>query len=502
MYRRPLIALICILLVWSAAACSRADVPDPRAGGTADRATISIMANLFTREPPSDMLLSLIEEETETDLDITWVPIEAYVDKLNSSFSTRTLPQVVYLKNQSTFQHIKELIYEEHFWEIGPYLHEYEHLGKLKPGILANTEVNGKIYALYLGRPLARQGVIYRQDWADRLGLDAPGNVDELYEMLRQFTEEDPDGNGLADTIGLSDRNDLVYGAFKTVASYFGTPNYWGMQDGRLLPEFMFPAYRETMDYFRMLVQNGYMNADFPLTSKDNQWDLFVQGKAGVYIGSLEDVQRLQQELARHDTNALLDVQNLIAGPDGGYGIWSIPGYGNVLLFPKESVRSEEELRRILTFYDATMTPKIANLMFWGIENRHYTVENGKAKEIEDHDLIDQEVRNYRGLLIGEPETNGRYEASRTVPAAVKAEALIHENEQFLIHDPTNPLYSPTDVEKGTLLQEIITNATYEYILGEIDAAGFDAAIQAWLEQGGEQVMQEYNRAYRMHKYK
>ncbi len=492
--------LVCVILVWNVAACSSIGEEEKQtADDNENKATISMMANLFTRESPSDLLLTLIEEETGTELDITWVPIEAYVDKLNSSFSTRTLPQVVYLKNQSTFQHIKELIYEGHFWEIGPYLQEYDNLSKLKPSILANTEVNGKIYALYLGRPLARQGVIYRKDWADHLGLDTPGDVEELYEMLRAFTEYDPDGNGQADTMGLSDRNDLVYGAFKTVASYFGTPNYWGVKDDRLQPEFMFPAYRQTMDYFRRLVKNGYMNADFPLTSKNNQWDLFVQGKAGVYIGSLEDVQRLQQELARHDTEAELDVQSLIAGPTGQYGIWAIPGYGNVLLFPKESVRTEEELRRILAFYDAMMTPKIANLMFWGIEGRHYTIEDGKAVESEDHARIDLEVRNYRGLLIGEPETNGRYVASRTVPAAVKAETLIDLNEQYVIQDPTGPLYSPTDVEKGALLQEIITNATYEYILGDMDGEGFDAAIQSWLDQGGAQMMQEYNREYRNH---
>lgn len=497
MDRRLAILLGCLMLVWNLAACSRAGERETSVtDGSASPTTISIMANLFTREPPSDRLLTLIEEETGTELDITWVPIEAYVDKLNSSFSTRTLPQVVYLKNQSTYQHSKELIYEGHYWEIGPYLKEYDNLRKLKPGILANTAVNGKIYALYLGRPLARQGVIYRKDWADRLGLEAPEHVDELFEMLRQFTENDPDGNGGADTFGLSDRNDLVYGAFKTVASYFGTPNYWGVHNGGLQPEFMFPAYRQTMDYFRKLMENGYMNPDFPLTSKDNQWDLFVQGRAGVYIGSLEDVQRLQQELSARDPDAELDVQSLIAGPDGQYGIWAIPGYGNVLLFPKESVKTEKELKRILAFYDAMMTPKVANLMFWGIEDRHYTIEDGKAKEMDDHALIDLEVRNYRGLLIGEPETNGRYEASRTVPAAIKAEALIHQNEQYLIHDPTGPLYSPTDVEKGVLLQEMITNATYEYILGELDAEGFDAAVQAWLDQGGRQVMQEYNEDY------
>ena len=50
--------------------------------------------------------------------------------------------------------------------------------------------------------------------------------------MLDKFTNEDPDDNGNDDTIGLTDRNDLIYGAFKTIASWFATPNSWGEKDG------------------------------------------------------------------------------------------------------------------------------------------------------------------------------------------------------------------------------------------------------------------------------
>lgn len=53
------------------------------------------------------------------------------------------------------------------------------------------------------------------------------------------------------DTIGLTDRNDLIYGAFKTAATWLGVPNNWGVKDGKLQPEFMFPEYVKSMDYFK-----------------------------------------------------------------------------------------------------------------------------------------------------------------------------------------------------------------------------------------------------------
>jgi putative aldouronate transport system substrate-binding protein len=55
----------------------------------------------------------------------------------------------------------------------------------------------------------------------------------------------------------LTDRNDLIYGAFKTVAAWEGTPNNWGTKDGKLAPEFMFPQYVATMDYFKKMRDGG-----------------------------------------------------------------------------------------------------------------------------------------------------------------------------------------------------------------------------------------------------
>lgn len=42
-----------------------------------------------------------------------------------------------------------------------------------------------------------------RQDWLDNLGLEVPTTIDELEEVMRAFTEDDPDGNGQNDTYGL-----------------------------------------------------------------------------------------------------------------------------------------------------------------------------------------------------------------------------------------------------------------------------------------------------------
>ncbi|XID91261.1 extracellular solute-binding protein [Paenibacillaceae bacterium WGS1546] len=472
-----------------------ASSPAPSSAEPETPTKITIMLPLNIAETPPDTVKKEIERLTNTELTYQFFPADTYEEKLNASFATGSLPQVTYLKNQATFLLMKDAIREGQFWEIGPYLGEFENLSKLKEAILNNTKVDGKIYSLYVGRPLARQGIIYRKDWADKLGLKAPETVDDLFEMAKQFTENDPDENGKPDTIGLADRNDLIYGAFKTVASWFATPNNWGEKDGQLLPEFMFQEYIDTMDFMKKLRDGGYMNQDFAATSKTDQTNLFTSGTAGIYIGSMQDVNSLEKDLVKNVPGAVVDTHALVKGPSGQATTWAIPGYNNVVLFPKSAIKDEAELKKILAFFDKLMTPEVATTMFWGLEGTHYEVVDGKAKELDDKELIEREVKGYKDSLIGEPETNGQLEPYHTLEARIRAEALILENEKIAIADPTAALDSATYASQGLQLQEIIKDATYKYMYGSIDAAGFQAMIDDWSKRGGDKIIEEFNAA-------
>ncbi|WP_284641070.1 extracellular solute-binding protein [Paenibacillus silviterrae] len=494
------IALASTLAVSMLAGCAggKQDSKNAAGGEAAKGPTkISIMANLHTPEVPAPDIEKLLEEKTNTELDIQWVPDGSYDEKLNASFATGTLPQAVYMKNQTSLIMFRDAIRNNQFWEIGPLLKDYPNLKNLDPAVLNNTSVDGKIYALYQERPLSRQGVIYRKDWADALGIGTPKTTEDLYNMAKAFKEKDPDKNGKNDTIGFTDRNDLVYGAFKTVASWFGTPNGWGVKDGTLYPEFEDPAYIETMKYIQRLHKEGLINQDFPVTSKNDQQNLFTTGKAGIYVGSMADVVSLHQKMVTVNPNINLDVANDIKGPNGKFAVWSIPGYGSAVIFPKSSVKTEAELKQVLTFYDKLMSPELSNLIYYGLENKHYTLKNGKAEVTSDTKLQEREVKAYQALQIGGISTVKMLEPLFTLPAKEKAEQLILENNKSLIHDPTAPLDSKAFTEKGARLQDIIKDATYKFILGNIDEAGFKKEVEKWKKEGGEQIIKEFNESYK-----
>ena len=481
--------MMIVLLLFIISGCQKKDE-------TKERDPFTIMTILHTSEIPSNRIATLLEEKTNTDIHIQWVPNGNYIETLYAAFATDSLPEATFLGNITTYLYFKEAMNDGQFWEIGPLLDEFPNLKNLNQSTYDNLSVDGKIYALYQGRRQARSGLIYRKDWADRLGLSAPTTIDEFYEMARAFTEDDPDGNGINDTFGLVDRSDLIYGAFKTVASWFGSPNGWGEKDGKILPDFMFPEYVETMDFFKKLRDDGYMNRDFPLTSKEDQQSLLENGEAGMYIGSLGDVLPIYNEAMKINPAVEFDVQNKIIGPKGTFHIWSLPGYHSAVVFPKSAVKTEERLKEILSFFDQLASPELANLIFWGIEEEHYTVKNGYASVNAPAEIIEKEVKPYQALEIGEPETNGRYEHIPNAKIREKAERLMKENEQYRVEDNSIQLISPTHIAVGDHLEQIIHDATYEYILGIIDEKGFNEKIQEWKQYGGEQVIEEYTRSF------
>ncbi|MFS0724895.1 extracellular solute-binding protein [Paenibacillus sp. 1P07SE] len=482
------------LLVLALAACSAS--PAPQETPASSQTPLSIMLPLHLIQPPSQELVGELERLTDTKLDLHWVPNEIYADKLSLAVTSASFMKATFV-NSLEYQYMKNAIRLGMFWEIGPYLWDFPNLRKLSSHVFEESAVDDKIYGLYAERPESRQGIMIRQDWLDRLGLEPPGTLEELYEVLHAFTHDDPDGNNQDDTTGLTDRNDLIYGAFKTLGSYFGTPNNWGLIQGQIVPEFETEAYMATMNFMRRLYDEGLMNRDFSVTSKQNQRNMLVSGRAGVYVGSMADAQRLADSTQEINPDAEFTLVNRVRGP-AGYRVWAMPGYGGMFLFSKSAVQTKEELLEILAFFDRSMDADVSNLMRYGFEGRHHTRQGGKVNlSAETESLRINEVNALHALMIGERTNPNLLPIAQYRPLTELSESLIKDNTRFIVRDATLNLESPKDDEIGLELAGIITDATYNYILGNLDEQGFENEIQRWKQSGGQQIVEEYNTSYR-----
>lgn len=114
------------------------------------------------------------------------------------------------------------------------YLKEYENLGGVD--YLGSAMVDGKLYGIpkvddYRGDAMM---MFIRQDWLDRLGLEIPTTMEELKQVALAFTENDPDGNGEADTYGLALNGKEGFTFWSGMQAFFegygAAPGYWNGQ--------------------------------------------------------------------------------------------------------------------------------------------------------------------------------------------------------------------------------------------------------------------------------
>lgn len=491
-----------LMLAVTAAGCSSQPSlmnEDPQTKGkpAAASADISLMLVLNQDDPPKDTILQELQSMTNTKLSISWVPDTIYSDKMVAAVATGTLPKIVQIKAVDVKQpSIVNGIRSGQFWEIGPYLKEYPLISKyINPTIMSNASYFGKTYGIYWERPQSRQGIQFRKDWLNRLGLQEPRSIEDVYEVLKAFTYGDPDGNGKQDTYGLIDRNDLVYGAFKNIASYFGAPNSWGLVDGKLTPDFMTPEYQAAMKFMKRLYDERLINPDFTVTSKVQQEDRFIKGEAGMMISNVL-ASSVQYRIQKLNKDAEVDIVNRIKGPKGER-IWGGSGFGGLFLFPKSSIRNETELRGVLAFFNSLLSEDVNNLLTYGIEDRHYKLnEDRKTIKIfpDTQTLREQEVEPYANALR---TFDIRYlQLEETSEMQNKIQRMIDDNAKMAVNDPTTSLFSQTQAEKGAELQTIITDATYQFILGKLDERGFAAEIERWRKSGGNQMIDELNIEY------
>lgn len=450
---------------------------------------------LHTASPPTDTVLDQIEKKTNTEVNFSWIPDASKEERINTALASGSLADIVtltMLENSSVRTALKSGV----FWNVEDYLDEFPNLKAISKDIRTSASIEGNLYGVPFQKDLSRNGVVIRKDWLDKLGLPVPKTTEELMDVAKAFTENDPDGNGKNDTTGFMDRNDLVYGAFKTLGSYFGTPNVWKVDSkGNFTVEFETDGYIETMDYMKKLYDNGWINKDFAVTAKTDQQQNFAQGKAGIYVGALFDAKNLET-MAKgvQDNMELALVNDMTSKSNPERAIWSAGnGIGGLLAFPRSEVKDEAELKRILQFVNDLLDPETYTLMTYGIEGTHYKINDDGAYEITDQNLWQQEVQPF---AASRPKETG-YGLKDPSPIKAEADEKIAENAKYAVMNPAFPLESPTNTSQGSELQKIITDATYQYILGEISLNDFKQAVKNWNEQGGKKLKEEYQEAYK-----
>ncbi|GEK05690.1 extracellular solute-binding protein [Schleiferilactobacillus harbinensis] len=181
--------------------------------------TMSIMAPSMGLANWSDMpTLQDYAKKTNIKLKYNTPPSADFGTKLNLAFASQDLPDIIFAAGSSNLTAANEVTYGKNGQLVAleklipKYAPNLDKLMKKNPAIRKSiTTPDGHIYALpYLAEDTIASWYIgpmwYNGEWLKKLGVKTlPKTTDEFYDLLKRFKNEDPNGNGKADEIPLTD---------------------------------------------------------------------------------------------------------------------------------------------------------------------------------------------------------------------------------------------------------------------------------------------------------
>jgi putative aldouronate transport system substrate-binding protein len=467
--------------------------------------TVSFMAIDFNSGASNtgdyaEQIMQQLEEHTGIDVDIQWVQNDVLEEKATLAMQDPSSMPMIMTWNGSVTGTVVTAAKQGAFVDLTEYLKDsskYPNLSKQNTDVAKSLTVDGKQIGIYRARVLGRYGMSYRQDWADKLGLSEPKTIDDVYNMLYQFTYGDPDGNGKDDTIGMEMTS--YTGPFDIMQTWFGCGNGWAEVDGKLVPVWQQEEYLTALNWFKKLYSEGLMPSDWASRTTDTWSDGCKNGENGVYIDVLDGGRRVWDYFVNNEIPSVTDASqfasmNLLSNVEGK--TMATSGYNGYFTLSASTCDTPEKVEAALTFLDKMCDEEMLDLTNFGLEGVNYEVNaDGNVVRLDASD--DALKANYAGLnqLVAYiPNIDSALSEEKTerqlLETSVKADA-----EKYAVINPALPylINSTTYASQGKDLDDKISQARTQYICGEIDEAGLKAAWQDVLDRGYATIIDEVN---------
>lgn len=435
---------------------------------------------------------------------------EGYGDKMNMTLmNPNDLPAILTFTGDISTT-IIQAAQNGAFWDLSQFINptDYPNLSQMQDSVKAIFTINGQLIAIPKMRTLGRYGLSYRGDWADKLGFTTPPTTtDELYEMLKAFREQDPDGNGQKDTYGL-EVNGSYLGWMDIIYAWFGAGVGWTERDGKLVPVHETPEYKEALDWILKLTQEGIIRPDWASVGTDGWGDATKTGKTGAFIDTLDGGGRRQWRY--YIENSIPSVTDTPSpDPDNPDTAWSVmvgalngataavQVYNGGFLITKGGAKTEDDVKNALKFLDKMMDAPMCALATFGIEGVSYHMEDGYAvNDVGDaNNLPSQGINQAQCFIPEHPE--GEVIAKPDAPGAACTEAQEEAAKYAVINAAMAYLpQSETYVKDGSNIASKITDAAVRYASGVDTWEQFQAAVAEWESLGGAQIKEEVNALY------
>lgn len=456
---------------------------------------VSIMSMYFTPEPPGpdNVVVQEFEKRTNTDLNITWVSPNSYGDKVNVTLASGDMPDLMLVDDAFSAQ-LRTMVQQGAFWDLTPYIDDYPNLKKFPEESWINTkQADGKNYGIPRVRPVDGGSFLFlRKDWLDNLNMDVPQTTDELYETLRAFTEDDPDGNGRDDTIGFTGLvTQSNMGSYSGIVSAFTQNNGdWKDVDGKLINVNLMPEMRDALEWLSNAYADGLISEDLAVLKESQTKDQLNAGRAGASQNTVEAAWEPTEAQRKSNPDAdflpLVSMNGYVNKDGGFFGMFVIP----------KSV-SEDKMKKLLELMDYGASEEGGTLASYGLEGVHYAEENG-IKTVTEQAKADIVASQALGQVFIQYDPYLRaYRSGMPQDVFERNKQIIDERAKISMPDKAIGLYSETNVSAGPELGKDIQDIKTKIVLGKLPLSAWDEFVEKLKTNPDlQKITEELNEAY------
>lgn len=458
---------------------------------------IRVMTHFFSPTPPSEEnpVKKEIEKATNSKLKIEWVSSNNYGDKFNVTLASGDIPDLILVGDpfNPVFRNAAQ---QGAFWDVSPYIKDYPNLSaKIADVAWELTKINGGNFGV--PRPRPSEGdtfLIIRKDWLDNVGMEPPTTSEELYEVMKAFVEQDPDGNNANDTVAFAGQvNQSDMGVMGNLIGMFtGTTGDWKLVDGQLVSTTLLAETRDGLEYLARAYNDQLIPVDFASLKLTQVKDMFKAGKAGIINEKSGAMQEYYDSLVQ--LNPDFEFTNLLPLTDiNGYNPKG-PGFAGLNAIPKSV--PEEKMKQILAVLDKWSDDDVFKLHQQGIEGVHHKVENGEVVVNTEQVQADAIAEFNQIVYVSDPYAS-------TVKAAFPDEVqklygdIQDEREKTSVSDIALGLYSETGATYLPELKKKEQDLKTKIILGREPIEAWDAFVENVKQDRSFMAMtEEINEAY------
>ncbi|BCJ96197.1 lipoprotein LipO [Anaerocolumna cellulosilytica] len=478
----------------------------PGTEGAAERPTISMMTFDFEGSPVSgehsEDVIKKMEDYTNTKVNFSWVPSDNYEDKLSLTLaSANDMPMIIAVGNMTAA--ITGAAEAGAFWDLNEFMFDaekYPNLSQANENVNKSLTVNGQLIGIYRARDIGRNGMGYRADWAEKLGLEEPKTIEDVYNMMYAFTYNDPDGNGKNDTYGLA--LSKYTGPFDIIQTWFGVGNGWVEQDGKLVPVHQTEEYLEAAKWLKKMYDDGLVYKDWAVRDTATWQDSVKNGECGMFIDVLDGSRRIWDYFVNNNVPSVVDASqpasmNLVGSINNR--TLATSGYNGFFVITK-AADTEEKVAACLNYLDKMCDDDMMILSSYGLEGIHWEIgEDGNLVDLDAEDAVASKAYAALNQTVASiPNMKPTKVSIAKTERNILEEAVKQANIDKAVFNPASAylVNSATYSLSGATLDQLLMDTRTQFICGEIDEAGLKKAWQQWLDLGGASVIEEVNAQY------